>query len=198
MQQALQRVGLEQAGRMLQAVATLEYEVGSDPHVRALIRRLLKTSYVTALAAERLAEDSLHPQPAEVYTAGLFHNIGSSFLIYTFALLSERAAVNAIAPAALEAIALAQRTQLNRLLVRALELPPVLTQLDDGAWGAAGSLPRLVVQATWVAESVLAGSDGARELELDENAQLLGISPSAIKTVNRALPGIKESLGAFR
>jgi HD-like signal output (HDOD) protein len=198
MQQALQRVGLEQAGRMLQAVATLEYEVGSDPHVRALIRRLLKTSYVTALAAERLAEDSLHPQPAEVYTAGLFHNIGSSFLIYTFALLSERAAVNAIAPAALEAIALAQRTQLNRLLVRALELPPVLTQLDDGAWGAAGSLPRLVVQATWVAESVLAGSDGARELELDENAQLLGIPASAIKTVNRALPGIKESLGAFR
>jgi HD-like signal output (HDOD) protein len=199
MQQALQRIGLSQAGRLLQAVAMLEYEVGTDPHVRALIRRLLKTSYVTALAAERLAEDCLYPQPAEAYAAGLFHNIGSSFLIYTFALLSERGVVNPIAPAALEAIAIAQRAQLNRLLVRALELPAALTQIDGGATAPAGSLPRLVAQATWVAESVLAGSsENVRDLELDDDAQLLGISPSAIKLMNRALPGISESLGAFR
>jgi hypothetical protein len=199
MQQALQRIGLEQAGRLLQAVSALEYEVGSDPHVRALIRRLLKTSYVTALAAERLAADCLYRQPGEAYAAGLFHNIGSTFLIYTFALLSERGVVNAISPAALEAIALAQRTQLNRLLVRALELPAILTQLDSGASAPTGSLARIVAQGSWVAEELLAGGgDSVRELELDTDAQLLGVPASAIKLLNKAIPGITESLGAFR
>jgi hypothetical protein len=199
MQQALSRIGLEQAGRLLQAVSALEYEVGSDPHVRALIRRLLKASYVTALASERLATDCLSAQPSEAYAAGLFHNIGSTFLIYTFALLSERGVVKPIAPAALEAIALAQRTQLNRLLVRALELPPVLTQLESGASAPPGSLARLVAQGSWVAESLLGQSgDSLRELELDADAQLLGVPASAIKLLNRALPGISESLSAFR
>jgi HD-like signal output (HDOD) protein len=197
--QALSRIGLEQTGRLLQAVATLEYEVGSDPHVRALIRRLLKASYVTALVAERLAEDCRHPQPADAYATGLFHNIGSTFLVYTFALLSERGVVKPISPSALEAIALAQRAQLNRLLVRALELPTMLTQLDSAALAPAGAIERLVAQAAWVAERMLAaGSESVRELELDADAQLLGVPPSAIKAINCSLPSIAESLGAFR
>jgi len=199
LRQALSRIGLEQTGRLLQAVATLEYEVGSDPHLRGLIRRLLKASYATALATERLAEDCLHPQPGDAYAAGLFHNIGSTFLVYTFALLSERAAVKPIATSALEAIALAQRGSLNRLLVRALELPATLTQLDAAALAPADSIERLVAQGAWVAERLLAsGSDSLRELELDADAQLLAVPASAIKLINKSLPGIAESLAAFR
>jgi HD-like signal output (HDOD) protein len=199
LRQALSRIGLEQTGRLLQAVATLEYEVGSDPHLRGLIRRLLKASYATALATERLAEDCLHPQPADAYANGLFHNIGSTFLVYTFALLLERAAVKPISAPALEAIAFAQRAPMNRLLVRALELPESLTQLDGGAVAPAGSIERLVAQGAWVAERMLAsGSDSLRELELDADAQLLGVPASAIKLINKSLPGFSESLAAFR
>jgi HD-like signal output (HDOD) protein len=198
LRQALQRIGLEQTGRLLQAVATLEYEVGSDPHLRGLIRRLLKASYATALATERLAEDCLHAQPADAYAAGLFHNIGSTFLVYTFALLSERAAVKPIACSALEAIALAQRASLNRLLVRALELPATLTQLDSAALAPADSIERLVAQGAWVAERILSGGESVRELELDADAQLLAVPASAIKLINKSLPNIAEALGAFR
>jgi HD-like signal output (HDOD) protein len=199
LRQALPRIGLVQTGRLLQAVATLEYEVGSDARTRSMIRRLLKESYVTALAADRLAEDCLHPQPADVYAAGLFHNIGSTFLVYTFALLFERGAVKAIAPAALEAIALAHRSALNQLLVRALELPDSLGQLDDAAAAAPDAIPRLVVQAAWVAERTLgSNAETLPELELDANAQMLALQPSAIKMVNRSLPVIAESLLAFK
>ena len=61
---------------MMQAIATLEYEVGPDRPTRMLIRRLLKHAYVTALVAEQLAVQMGHDEPGDVYTAGLFHNIG--------------------------------------------------------------------------------------------------------------------------
>ena len=109
-----------------------------------------------------------------------------------------RGAVKPIAPAALEAIALAQRASLNRLLVRALELPATLTQLDAAALAPAGSIERLVAQGAWVAERLLAGGENIRELELDADAQLLAVPASAIKLINRSLPNIAGSLGAFR
>lgn len=195
LRQALPRIGLERAGALMQAVATLEYEVGSDARTRALIRRFLKESYLSALVAEQLAEACLHPEPAEVYTAGLFHNIGSTFLVYTFALLFERGAAKAIAPDALEATALANRGQLNRLLGKALELPEALQHLDEAAASAPFATERLVVQAAWVAEHALANS--MDPVELDADARMLGVDQNAIEMVNRALPKITESLLAF-
>ena len=196
LRQALPRIGLERAGALLQAVATLEYEVGSDARTRALLRRLLKESYLTAMFAEHLAVRSRHPQAAEAYTIGLFHNIGPTFLVYTYALLFEQGAVKGIAPNALDQIALENRGQLNGLLVRELDLPDCLGTLDSATIGPSKSLERLVIQAGWMAERAL--DSNMDPFELDVDARMLGLDEPMIDETNRALLDIGESLAAFR
>lgn len=194
LRQALPRIGLKTTGALLQAVAMLEYEVGSDASTRAMIRRFLKESYLTALVAEKLAAITQHPDPGEAYTVGLFHNIGPTFLLYTFALLFERGVVDNISKEALEQTALDGRAQLNGVLVEALELPDALLRLDGAAMGMTDATEWLVLQALWVAERLLASRE---PLAVDAEASMMGLDKEILTALEPSVGRLLESLSAF-
>ena len=182
---ALSRLGLQRAGGMLQAVAALEYEVGGDVMVRGLIRRSLKLAYATALAGARLATLAGHPTPADLYTAGLFHNIGETFFLYTFALLLDNGAVQPLRARALGAISLRSRESLRSVLAKRLQL-----SADPGADDV-----HLLAQASWVAERLI--DDGSNLLQAGDESTLMGLTSSVIDTFNFELWALEESLAAY-
>lgn len=195
LRQALPRIGLKTTGALLQAVAMLEYEVGSDASTRTLIRRFLKESYLTALVAEKLATITQHPDPGEAYTVGLFHNIGPTFLFYTFALLFERGVVDNISKEALEQTAIESRARLNGVLVEALELPDALLRLDGAAMGMSDATEWLVLQALWVAERLL--SSPTPSLEFDAEARMMGLDEGTLTALEPSVGRLLDSLAAF-
>lgn len=195
LREALPRIGLRTAGALLQAVAMLEYEVGSDAATRALLRRLLKESYLAALVAEKLATITQHPHPAEAFTVGLFHNIGSTFFLYTFALLFERGAVDNISKEALEQTALDARGQLNAVLVDDLQLPDAILRLDGAAMGMVDATEWLVQQALWVAERLLASGVGG--VCMDAEARMMGLDAATLTALEPSLDRVLDSLSAF-
>ncbi len=195
-EQAISRLGLDATSSALQAIAALEYLVGAVGDIRELLVRELRLSFATAIIGERMATFELHPQPDRVYSAGLLSNIGTTFFLYTFALLRQQAAVGVIDVEAIASIAEAKAAELAALIRQALNLPPELDELFHVPKDfERASTVSLVLRAGWVAERVLYEEEV--QLERCSESDLLSISPIVLKQIQEILPTLKESLAAY-
>jgi CheY-like chemotaxis protein len=88
--QAILRLGIKEVSKILNAVAALEYIVGKNRQLRDLTALSLSKGYLVGLVGEFLGRITNSSKVNELYIAGLFHNIGSTFMLYTLSLLHDQ------------------------------------------------------------------------------------------------------------
>ncbi len=194
---AMSRVGLTKASALLHAVAAQAFVVGRDPLLRSLIMESLMKAYLVALLSEELARFKQHPRWMDVYSVGLFHNIGSTFFLYTLALLFEEDRRD-VDPEALRIMVDNRNDTLNRMVIETMKLPvEVLRLFPDGdaiATDATDSTVHIVRQAVWLADQVLAGEQA---LEHTAEAELMKIEPEALEVINGKLEDLRPLIQQY-
>jgi HD-like signal output (HDOD) protein len=199
-EQAIMRLGLGKVGPLLQAVAALAYVRGKDQAVRDLITASLKRSYFVGLVSEFLAQQTGSAEPQEVYTIGLFHNVGATFLLYSIALLQEEGELESLSAEALATAAKSGTRRLNHVICKAMNLPSEIELLhsykpEDLEAERPNPILVLVHQAMWVAERVL--DAGQKPLELDRQAEMLSMSSATLQALNAKLEALLSPLESY-
>lgn len=191
-EQAVSRLGLNKTAALLQAAAVNEFVVGDNPDLHELIRANLRRAFLVALVSERMGKQS-GVSGEDAYTIGLFHNVGSTFLCYTFAMMLHEGKVEEIDPDAIRTISESKAEDLNRLVYKGMNLPDEVdmvfaTGFKVNTSQASKGIVGLVHRSMWVADRVL--NDKLAELELDEDGQCLGVTQRDVDTINEFLQGL--------
>jgi HD-like signal output (HDOD) protein len=198
-QQAISRLGLKKTGVLLQTLAAAAFVVGKDKMLQAMIVANLQKVYFVAIVCEELARINGHPKADEVYTVGLFHNIGATFLMYTFALLKEKGQVEHIDSEAIKTMVASRANALNRLVGKHMQLPSEIQLVFAAVSGPTGDEAAhtltLVRQAIWIADHAL-GED-RQHIGFDSEAELLGVNPEALDVINEKLADLKGLLTIY-
>jgi HD-like signal output (HDOD) protein/ActR/RegA family two-component response regulator len=198
--QALSRLGLPESGAVLTAAATLSFVTGKDPMLRTMITSGLTRAYLVALAAEAIARRARFSEARTAFTVGLMHNIGGTFMLYTVALLQDKGQLGEIDLSALKTMIDSRIKQLNRLIGDALELPTEVKLVhsfteSDLSGPQARTLVTFIHRAMWVADRIL--EDRAERLELDAEAELVGLDAKDVEALNEELPRFQSLLAAY-
>ena len=191
--QAIVRLGIKEVGNILNAVAALEYIVGTNRQLRDLIASSLSKGYLVGLIGEFLGKITQSSKINEVYTAGLFHNIGCTFMLYTLSLLDDKGEIEEVNKDALTTMIANQAGKLNQMISTALMLPPEINFIysvastedlfnDEESY----FIRNYINQAIWTAEQVLDKREGF--LTCTTEAELLGLNEEIINRLNEKLP----------
>ena len=195
--QAIGRIGLQATSSLLLAIAARNYIVGKDPTLKAMIKQELEKAYFVGVVGEMLARKTRTAVPSEVYMLGLFHNVGATFLMYTFALLHDKNEVERVDCAAIKTMTLNKATALNELVCEAMNLPDELILLYASEPVTEPSpAVRLIQQAIWIADRVL--DQKQERLDLDPEAELLGIDHAMVDALNDHMDALLGLLTAYR
>lgn len=192
---ALSRLGLREASTQLQTIAARAFLVGSEPGLRKGILRQLEAAYIVAVVAQHLGKRANIPRD-DLYTIGLFHNIGPTFLLYTVALLWEKKAVKEINQDGLESMIANRAADLNALVAERLTLPGEIVTIHRVKDKDADPLIAVMHQAMWVADRLLRTRD-AQALQADMEAQLLGLTEETIESLKVIAPSWLELLEVY-
>ena len=188
-QQAIARMGLKKSGALLQTVAAGAYVVGKDKKLQAMIVESLQQAYFVAVVGDELARFDGNPKAEDVYTVGLFHNIGATFLMYTFALLKDKGQYEHIDGEAIKIMVASRTNALNRLVVKHMKLPDEIRLVFEKTSASNGDENNrtldLVRRAVWIADHAL--GDGREHIEFDAEAELLGLKSEALDVINGKL-----------
>lgn len=197
LQVAIARLGQRETSRLLQGVASRAYVVGKDPALRALIAESLDMGYVVALAADQLARQGRPPHQGDVYTVGLFHNVGQTFLYYTLALLKDQKKVGDLDLDVLRTLAASRSAQLNALMCEHMRLPYEIVAVYASTSRPEVSEATIAVihQAMWVGDRLLRRRS-ADDLVLDSDGELLGLTDEAVDRLRETAPQILAMLDA--
>jgi CheY-like chemotaxis protein len=122
--QAIVRLGIKEVSKILNAVAALEYIVGKNKQLQDLTALSLSKGYFVGLVGEFLGRITQSSKINEIYTSGLFHNIGSTFMLYTLSLLHDKGEIEEVDPDALTTMIANRARKLNEMISRALLFPP--------------------------------------------------------------------------
>lgn len=191
--QAIVRLGIKEVGNILNAVAALEYIVGTNRQLRDLIASSLSKGYLVGLIGEFLGKITQSSKINEIYTAGLFHNIGCTFMLYTLSLLDDKGEIEEVNKDALTTMIANQAGKLNQMISTALMLPPEINFIysvastedlfnDEESY----FIRNYINQAIWTAEQILDNREGF--LTCTTEAELLGLNEEIINRLNEKLP----------
>ena len=126
LENAITRLGLRETSAILHAVATRSYLVGKDPALRTLTLHNLEQAYAVGLVAQELTKLAGMRNGAEAYSVGLFHNIGSTFLLYTVGLMQDKNENLPLKLPILQLVADKRGAELNKIVCDQLALPQIV------------------------------------------------------------------------
>jgi HD-like signal output (HDOD) protein len=193
---AVSRLGTEECASMMRAVAALGFVRGTHEGLRALIQESLRRAYCVGLFAEHLARIANHPRPSLLQTAGLFHNVGATFLLYTVALMHEKGEVTEINTRALATTAKSKADELNRMVCRNMRLPADIEKIYEfDSEEAKDPLLQLVHRAMWISNFIL--DRDVTSVEHSVEAELLGLSKLDLDAINQRMPVMLEALSTY-
>ena len=200
--QSLVRLGIKEISKILNAVAALEYVVGKNSQLRDLTILNLSKGYLVGLIGEFIGKITESRHLNEIYTGGLFHNIGSTFMLYMLSLLHDKGEIEDVNPDALTTMIANRAGKLNEIISRALLFPPEINFIYADATSAdllddedAQSIRNHIIQAVWVAEQILADRKSA--LECTNEALLIGLDENLIDRLNEKLPDFLDLLKQY-
>ncbi len=200
--QAAVRLGIKEVSKVLNAVAALEYIVGKNRQMRDLTVLSLSKGYLVGLIGEFLGQIEQSSKLNEIYTGGLFHNIGSTFMLYTLSLMHDKGEIEEVNIDALTTMLANRAGELNEMIGRALLFPPEINfiYLDASSKDLVKakesySIRNYIIQAVWAAEQILDNREGF--LKLTKEARLLGMNDEKINRLNEKLPDLLELLKEY-
>jgi hypothetical protein len=200
--QAIVRLGIKEVSKILNAVAALEYIVGKNRQLRDLTALSLSKGYFVGLVGEFLRRITESSKINEIYTAGLFHNIGSTFMLYTLSLLHDKGEIEEVDTDALTTMIANRAGKLNKMISRALLFPPETNFIYSDASSKdllnieeSYSIRNYINQAIWAAEKILDNREGP--LSFTKEAELLGLNEEIISRLNEKLPDLLDLLKQY-
>ena len=193
--QAVARIGAEPCLTLMQAIAAREYVVSKDRKLRAMISDGLERAYFVSALAKSMAEGFSTEEAEHVGLIGLFHNIGRTFLLYTFGLLQDGSGGLDLDAQGLDTITASRLFDLNRIVVKSMNLPDEINLVYAPSSVEAPPNVQVVRRAMWVADRCF---EGEPRIELDAQAKLLGFDADMLHTINRRLPSFTALLREYR
>jgi CheY-like chemotaxis protein len=197
---AIVRLGSQKTVAVLQALGMLGYVVGQDMKLRESIVASLQKACFVAHAAEYLASLDGGGARRELFTLGLLHNVGVTFLLYTIALLQEQGRIGALDHEAVITMVASRGPQLNQTIAAVMNLPAEMTSqlLGPGMDLSAAEYPppaMTVLRAIWIAEQVL---DQKKDLlEPTGESASLGLDADVLSGINAKLPELFQVLQLY-
>lgn len=197
---AVARLGADETTALMRAVAALAFVTGKHGGLRRLIAENLRMGYFVGVVARMLAgcepELKSRERMSEVYTLGLFHNIGSTYLYYAAALLHDDGQLEEIDCTAFRTVGRGRAEQLNKLVVSHMGMSKMIEavhqtqdeRLDDPQL-------RCVLRAMWIADQVVQ-SDCDR-LSASSKSEQLGLDSAAIDDINARIPALRDAMAAY-
>ena len=195
-EQAVSQLGLKMTNSLMQSVAALEYIVGNDEEVQELIKENLRKAYLVALISQIVCEVYKYSGADKAFSLSLFHNLGATFLFYTFALLLEKNEIDTMDIESLRTVADKTTPRLNKILCEKLKLPIEMAYIHNTNTCPIGSeiLIKVIHKSLYLTDAILAGSE---EIELNEEGEMLGLDNSFINTFNPKIPDLKALLKEY-
>lgn len=184
---ALGRLGLSKVSQIFHAVAALGYLAGKNPDLRCVLKNNLAKGYLVAMLGELIGGLTKCQDKDKVYTIGLFHNIGATFMYYTLSLLFDKGDIKEVDSTALATMTSNRAEELNSTVSKMLDLPKEISLLyspfssefpDDEIQ----KMVSAVNQAIWLSDQIY--ENPTLPIELSEEAQMLGIDEKVIELVN--------------
>ncbi|MCA9518425.1 MAG: HDOD domain-containing protein [Myxococcales bacterium] len=194
-QLAVSRLGLGMTTQILQAAAMRSFVVGAHPELTEVIAFTLQFGHFVGLIADWLARRTRTAQPAEAYTAGLFHNLGETFFAYTISLLVDQGRVAAPDPEALLTAARARAYDLNRRLVDSAGFPEAIARLYDCQDCGDDAVVAVVQQAIWAACGYASG--GAQAVRGSHEFGAFGLDARVVSELADALDNLWATTAAI-
>ena len=200
--QAIVRLGIKEVSKILNAVAALEYIVGKNRQLRDLIALSLSKGYLVGLIGEFLGKITESSKINEIYTGGLFHNIGSTFMLYTLSLLHDKGEIEEVDTDALTIMIANRAGKLNEMISKALLLSPEINFIYSDAstedlfnHEESYSIRNYINQAIWLAEQILNNREGF--FKFNKEAELLGLNEEIISRLNEKIPDLLDLLKQY-
>lgn len=188
---AVTRIGLSTASSMLHALALRAYLVACPEPLASILAVELKRAFLVATVARMLAQDSKQDDE-HAFSAGLFHNVGTTIFLYTLALNLPSLAIDA---ASVSTVCQREAATLNAIACETMLLPVVVKQIHDEAF-AADPLVSLIHRAMWISEVML--NSGAPPEANDRQIRLYAVPPRAIKRITDQMPAILGLLSHYQ
>lgn len=192
---AIVKLGIQKTVAVFRAVGMLGYVVGPDKKLRDLVRTGLRKACFVAHAAEYLASLDGGVVERELFTLGLLHNAGATFLLYTLALLQQQGHIEALDHEAVMSMVASGGPQLTQHVAAGLNLPADMASLllvpaSDSSAAEHSPAAMILLRAIWIAETVL---DQKRDLlESTAESASLGLDVDLLSEVNAKLPELLQ------
>mgnify|MGYP003631412383 CR=1 FL=1 len=180
--QALSRLGLNKTLPLLQALAAKEYIVGKNKLLRKRISESLRTAYVVGVISQELAAFEGHKDPSLVYSVGLFHNIGGTFLLYTIALLNDQGTIEMPNSKALVMLMDSHASKLNGAVAEGMNLPREVGQVFEESEDEPPAIIRHIHQAIYLRDKL--SNPDVPNIRLDAEGEMIGLNDRLIDFMN--------------
>lgn len=180
--QALSRLGLNKTLPLLQALAAKEFIVGKHKLLRKRIAESLRSAYIVGVISQELATFDGHKDPSLVYSVGLFHNIGGTFLLYTIALLNDQDKIEVPNSKALVMLIDSHAGRLNRAVGEGMNLPREVGQIFEDAEDEPPAIIRHIHHAIYLRDKL--SNPDVPTIRLDAEGEMIGLNERLIDFMN--------------
>jgi len=189
-EQAISTLGLKTTNSLMQSVAALQYVVGSDEEIQDMIKTSLKKAYLVALVAQMISEHEGYSQADKAFSIGLFHNLGATFLYYTYALLIDKGELEKIDANSLNTIATKCTARLNRILSKKIKLPDEISLMHSSAEIPAESekLIKIIHKALYLSDAMLESDEALR---ITQESKMLEIDERLLNKFNSKIADLR-------
>lgn len=194
--QAISTLGLKTTNSLMQSVAALQYVVGSDEEIQEMIKASLKKAYLVALVSQLISEHEGFSQADRAFSIGLFHNLGATFLYYTYALLIDKGELERIDSNSLKTIATKCIPRLNRILSKKIKLPEELSLIHSSEEipAEAEKIVKILHKAVYLSEALLEGED---ELRITQESKMLEIDERLFSKFNSKVSDLRSLINDY-
>jgi HD-like signal output (HDOD) protein len=195
-EQAIAALGLKTTYSILQSVATLQYIVGKDPEIQDMIKASLRKAFLVATLSQIVAKYEKFTDLDKAFTVSLFHNLGGTFLLYTYSMLLDKGLVEKVNKGALQTISLKCTPKLNEILSNNIGLPEEIVKMysSQKSDGLIGTLIQITHKAIFLANRFL---EGVEHIAISSEVEIEGIDQGLLDKFNEELPDIKALLQSY-
>ena len=194
--QAISTLGLKTTNSLMQSVAALQYVVGSDEEIQNMIKSSLKKAYLVALVSQMVSEHQGFSQADKAFSIGLFHNLGATFLYYTYALLIDKGELERVDGSSLNTIAAKCTPRLNRILSKKIKLPDEINLLHstEAIPTESETLIKIIHKAIYLSEALL---DEQEEVRVTQEIKMLEIDERLLAKFNTNISDLKSLINEY-
>lgn len=194
--QAISTLGLKMTNSLMQSVATLQYVAGSDEEIQQLIKDSLRKAYLVALITQIVSENDGFKNIEKVFSVGLFHNLGATFLFYTYALMIDKGELEKLDNTSLRTIALKCTPRLNRILCRKIKLPEEISLIyNEGDMSPESEkIVSIMNKSMYLADAML-NAEG--DVLISQESKMLEIDERLLSNFNSRTESLKTLIKEY-